>query len=351
MEAGPYQRLQLCTSICKPAPSRAHRIAAYGSSRVFSRSDVPAASDRSARAHSSSRERLAIRGLSRDDVDLPGDHGLDRALPGDRVGRGLQPGSGSEAPRLVCALRDPTAFAASWRPPQEELVPPNKFQPPRPDELDTRGKLLSPTALDWFWPFAREEPDGHPPVYALVGLAGDLLPPSWEPLRRARLGPMIVYSLTCGAIFVFFRGRYGAWPAFAAAGAWMFQPHLFALAHYATYDGLLTSLWVGSSLAFAKAVERNEDSPPGKPLWRWVIVFAALVACAMGTKVTGWLLPLPFLCWVVLYRSRAGAQTLGLALLLALVILLIMIPPWWQNPIHGLDRFFQSNFTRARLRH
>ena len=212
------------------------------------------------------------------------------------------------------ALRDPTAFAASWRPPQEELVPPNKFQPPRPDELDTRGKLLSPTALDWFWPFAREEPDGHPPVYALVGLAGDLLPPSWEPLRRARLGPMIVYSLTCGAIFVFFRGRDGAWPAFAAAGAWMFQPHLFALAHYATYDGLLTSLWVGSSLAFAKAVEHDEDSPPGKPLWRWVIVFAALVACAMGTKVTGWLLPLPFLCWVVLYRSRAGAQTLGLGL-------------------------------------
>ncbi len=128
----------------------------------------------------------------------------------------------------------------------------------------------------------------------------------------------------------------------------MFQPHLFALAHYATYDGLLTSLWVGSSLAFAKAVERGEDSPPVKPQWRWVAVFAVLVALAMGTKVTGWLLPLPFLCWVVLYRSRPGAKTLGLGLLLALVILLILIPPWWHNPLLGLDRFFQSNFTRAQ---
>ena len=39
----------------------------------------------------------------------------------------------------------------------------------------------------------------------------------------------------------------------------MFQPHVFALAHYATYDGLLTSLWAGSVLAFAKAVERGGD--------------------------------------------------------------------------------------------
>ena len=34
---------------------------------------------------------------------------------------------------------------------------------------------FSPVVLDWFWPFAREEPDGHPPVYAWVGLVGDLV--------------------------------------------------------------------------------------------------------------------------------------------------------------------------------
>ena len=31
--------------------------------------------------------------------------------------------------------------------------------------------------LAWFWPFAREEPHGHPPFYALVGLVGDLARP------------------------------------------------------------------------------------------------------------------------------------------------------------------------------
>ena len=36
----------------------------------------------------------------------------------------------------------------------------------------------------------------------------------------------------------------------AAAAARTFQPHLFTLAHFATYDGLLTSFWTASCMAF-----------------------------------------------------------------------------------------------------
>jgi hypothetical protein len=113
------------------------------------------------------------------------------------------------------AIRDPSAFAEHWQPPVEDLVPPNRIPPPRREQLDTRPELLSSPALDWFWPFAREEPDGHSPVYALVGLFGDLVVPDWELLPRARLGPIIVFSLTCGAIFTFYRNRWGLWPALA----------------------------------------------------------------------------------------------------------------------------------------
>jgi hypothetical protein len=52
------------------------------------------------------------------------------------------------------------------------------------------------TLIEWFWPFGREEPHSHPPFYALVGLTSDGLAPSWGLLPRARLGPMIVFSLT-----------------------------------------------------------------------------------------------------------------------------------------------------------
>ncbi len=45
-------------------------------------------------------------------------------------------------------------------------------------QLDSRWKLLfDRQVLAWFWPFAREEPHGHPPFYALLGLAGDVLDP------------------------------------------------------------------------------------------------------------------------------------------------------------------------------
>ncbi len=81
------------------------------------------------------------------------------------------------------------------------------------------AKLFSPKVLAWFWPFAREEPHGHPPFYAIDGLIGDWLAPSWADLPRARLGPMLAFSLTGGAIFGFVARRWGAWAgALAASG-------------------------------------------------------------------------------------------------------------------------------------
>jgi 4-amino-4-deoxy-L-arabinose transferase-like glycosyltransferase len=246
------------------------------------------------------------------------------------------------------AIGDPEAFARSWRPPAEELVPPNRIPAPRRDELSTRAGLFSPPVLAWFWPFARDEPDGHPPVYALVGMAGDLIAPMWEALPRARLGPILVFSLIGGWVFSFFRSRWGTWPAIAVAGAWICQPHLFALAHYATYDGLLTSFWTGCVLSYAQAVEQRGGHGSRMPRWPWVVLFGVLVACAMGTKLTGWLLPFPFLAWAILYRDRRGLLALAVGILIALAVLVVLIPPWWHNPVAGLEQFFQSNLTRAK---
>ncbi len=76
------------------------------------------------------------------------------------------------------ALRDPPRFAADWqpRPRDDELVQrPPRTPPPLPGQVDSRGKLLFDSdVLAWFWPFAREEPHGHPPFYALLGLVGDV---------------------------------------------------------------------------------------------------------------------------------------------------------------------------------
>jgi hypothetical protein len=249
------------------------------------------------------------------------------------------------------ALADPARFAAEWRPPAEEYVQQVGAPPPRPDQVDSRAELLTdPQVLAWFWPFAREEPHGHPPFYALVGLAGDVLTP-WRPaLSRARLGPILAFSLTAGVLFVFVSRRWGVWPGALAAGAWVFQPNLFGHGHYATYDVLLSSLWLGSLLAFANAVgDVDEGEGPERGLrWGWVAVFGLVAGFAADTKLTGWFLPAPFLVWCLLYRSRRGFQTLLAGSGIALVTLYLLNPPWWTEPVAGVLRFVESNLSRGQ---
>jgi 4-amino-4-deoxy-L-arabinose transferase-like glycosyltransferase len=248
------------------------------------------------------------------------------------------------------ALRDPPGFAAKWQPPHRELVQPDRpdaiVPPPSPSQIATRSGLFSPRVLAWFWPFGREEPHGHPPLYAIVGLIGDVIVPGWPILERARLGPMLVFSLAAGAIFGVFARRVGPRPAALATGAWVLQPRLFAHAHYATYDALLTSLWVGAILAFALAVEPRTDRR--SPRWWWVLLFGLLCGWAADTKLTGWFLPLPFLAWTILYRDRRAAWTLLVGGIVGVVTLYAFNPPWWPDAIGGVRRFLASNLSRGR---
>lgn len=244
------------------------------------------------------------------------------------------------------ALADPSGFAASWVPPREELVQQEGAYPPRPDQVDSRWELLfDAKVVGWFWPFAREEPHGHPPFYAWLGLVGDWLAPGWADLPRARLGPMLLYSLAAGILFGVLGSRWGTPAACAALGAWVFQPRLFAEGHFAAYDGILTSLWVLALLAFA----RSEDSVFSKrSTWLWRVWFGIILGCAAATKLTGWFIPIPLLGWVLLYRSRKAAVTLLVGLAIGAIVVFLLTPPWWSEPISGVGRFLRSNLTRGQ---
>jgi hypothetical protein len=276
------------------------------------------------------------------------------------------------------AMRDPAAFARTWTPPspREELVQQDRWFPPRAERIDTRAKLFSRGALAWFWPFAREEPHGHPPFYALVGLVGDLVVPGWPELARARFGPILAFSLTAGALFGFMARRWGAWAGAASAGAWALQPQLFGHGHYAAYDGLLTCLWVGAILAFWLAVEPGPDGGPRRwARWGWAIALGVILGWAADTKLTGWFLAIPFLVWAALYASgaaparpapqpgpspdegeggvggasfRAAGRAALVAAPVALLTLYLFNPAWWVDPIGGVERFLRSNLTRGR---
>ena len=247
------------------------------------------------------------------------------------------------------ALRDPAAFAASWQPPAVELVQQAGAPPPRRDQVDSRSKLLfDPQVVAYFWPFAREEPHGHPPFYAMLGLAGDLLAPSWRELPRARLGPMLLFTLAAAFLWRFLAERWGYWAAVGGVAAWIFQPRLFGHAHYATYDAVLTSLWALAILAFARAVEVPANPRREVVGWLAIIGFALTLGAALATKLTGWFLPVPFLVWTGWTRDRRAVRVLLFSLPLACLVLLLLNPPWWTEPVPGVWRFLQSNLTRGR---
>ena len=87
-------------------------------------------------------------------------------------------------------LVDPSRFAAAWQPlPLDRDLVQRDQTPPGRNQVGSRWNLLTNrNVLEWFWPFAREEPHGHPPFYALIGLAGDVWPHRGKSYREPDWG-------------------------------------------------------------------------------------------------------------------------------------------------------------------
>ncbi len=204
-------------------------------------------------------------------------------------------------------------------------------------------------SLRFYWQFAREEPNGHPPFYALLGLAG------WVVTRHAlpppaayRFGPAALFALTVGVVYRLMARRYGRAAGFLAALGLITMPRVFAHAHLASYDVPTLCLWFLSVAGFLKAVDppmEARDRP-----WTWTIAFGIAWGCAMATKFTGWLIPVPLAAWVVFYRDRRGLRTLLVGSAVAAMVVYALNPPWWAEPIHGVHIFLKSNLTREQLR-
>lgn len=222
-------------------------------------------------------------------------------------------------------------------------------------------EMLGTTALERFWQFSREEPDGHPPFYALLGLAGWRLTRGvLRPLDAYRFGPMVLTAATAGMICLFLTRRHGRLAGVAAGLLFVAAPRVFTHAHYAHYDMPMSCLWLLALMAFIKAL----SSP------RWSLAFGLALGLAMATKFTGWFAVVPALAWAAaaewprgvagLFRlyggprrggrraSLAGTRALVVGGIVALLVLYAIQPPWWREPFHGVRRFLASNLSRRQ---
>jgi hypothetical protein len=206
------------------------------------------------------------------------------------------------------------------------------------DEGDTieRAEILTDGSAQWPYTTQRE---GHPPLSGLLVAAGEVIAPQWfNPLTRFRLGPIGLFSLAAGALFYRLRRDYDLWiVAFVAVAVLLTMPRMFADAHFATLDGPLTACWLLAWAAFA----------PARKSWLWTPLFGVALGLTLAAKFTGWLAPLPFVAWTILYRDRGGFRALAVGLPLAVALFIALNPPLWHEPVGGLRTFFELNLNRA----
>jgi hypothetical protein len=188
------------------------------------------------------------------------------------------------------------------------------------------------------WPYTTVR-EGHPPLAGLIVAAGMMGAPDWlDPLTRARLGPIVFFSLAVGAMYYrLMRDYRSAAVGVMAVAALLTMPRLFAHAHYATLDGPLTACWLLAWAAFAPAVRD----------WRWIPAFGIALGLALAAKFTGWLAVLPFAAWTLLYRDRGGLRALAVGVPVALGLFVAVNPPLWSEPLSGLRTFFDLSLNRA----
>jgi len=180
--------------------------------------------------------------------------------------------------------------------------------------------------------------EGHPAFYGLVIAVGSQIAKPWtDPLSAARFGPMLLFSLAAGAMCYRLWREFNPVAGITGVATLLLIPRMFAHAHFASFDGPLTSCWILTWALF---------SPTRRNLW-WVIGWGAVLGMTLSCKATGWIAPFPFLIWTLIYRDRNGLRTVAIGTVVALAVFFVLNPPLWHAPVEGWIRFFNLNFNRA----
>lgn len=219
------------------------------------------------------------------------------------------------------------------------------------EAVDQGADAFSAAEIARHWHYTVEI-EGHPALYGIViacgqQLAGGRVPP----LTAARLGPMILFSIAVAAMFYRLSRQYSFIAALGGVAALITMPRLFAHAHFASFDGPLTSCWILAWALFAPAMANQHRVATGAARARfsfgWALIWGAALGAAMSCKLTGWLASLPFAAYVLVYGNRKTTAKFGVGLVVALATFWLLNPRLWHHPLDGMRSFFALNLNRA----
>ena len=178
----------------------------------------------------------------------------------------------------------------------------------------------------------------HPPVYKQGMAATEFLFGRYlGPVAGYRLFAALMFALLVGAVTWSVAGVAGAVGGVGAGLALLLMPRVFGHAHIAATDMPLTCFWAVSTLAFAAYLRRGRTSA--------ILLAALALGLALGTKFTGWLLPVPLLVWAILERRWWPWLV---TVLLALVVAYVLVPSAWYDPVGAVSRLFEESMGREQ---
>lgn len=205
------------------------------------------------------------------------------------------------------------------------------------------GNRFERANLERHWRFSKEEPDGHGPFYGLLSLAGFQVAHGWLPPPACyRVGSIALFAVAVAAAFRTLTRFWDDGSALLAVTLLATLPRVLPEVCYALIDGPLFSLALLAWCCFVQAEQTGS--------WRATLGFGIALGLAMGTKLTGWFLPVPYLAAVVLGWGKSW-RIVTMGLFVAALAVLAVNVGWWYDPFDGLRRFFASNLTRQSTTH
>jgi 4-amino-4-deoxy-L-arabinose transferase-like glycosyltransferase len=180
--------------------------------------------------------------------------------------------------------------------------------------------------------------EGHPALLGWVdAISGAIAEHYFSPLTAYRAGTMLLFAIALASAFFRLWNDYTFSVALTAVVAALIMPRLFAHAHFALFDSLVTSGWLLAWATFQPALKH----------WFYRPLWGLALGLTLSAKFTGWLAPIPFVLWMVIYRDRRAMKTLAIGLPLAVVTFWALNPPLWHDPLLGFQKFFDLNLHRA----
>ena len=213
--------------------------------------------------------------------------------------------------------------------------------PMLPMAWDEGNAILRAEQIPDFWQYTITA-EGHPAFYGILIAAGNRASSLvLSPLDSFRFGPIMLFAIAAGFMFYRMWREYSLAGGLGSVAALMLMPRMFAHAHFASLDGPLVSCWILTWALFMLPAET--------PRGRWIsqVLWGIALGMTLSCKATGWITPVPFIAWALLYRDRHAISTVALGLPIAFVTFLVLNPPLWDAPMQNVTTFFELNLGRA----